>query len=49
MIVNDIKKIQIKIKNLEFDIKINSNYLEKNPEIKVKIQEKIDNFKTYVN
>lgn len=49
MVVKDIKKIQIKIKNLEFDIKINANYLIKNPEIKLKIKEQIDNLKTYIN
>ncbi len=49
MIINDRKKIQIKIKNLEFDIKINSNYLGKNPKIRAKIQKQIDNLKTYVN
>jgi uncharacterized alkaline shock family protein YloU len=48
MITSDRKKIQIKIKNLEFDIKINSNYLVRNPEIKAKIQKQIEDLIPYL-
>ena len=41
-------KIQIKIKNLEFEFKINSNYLDKNPENKEKIKSQISSLKALI-
>ncbi len=41
-------KIQIKIKNLEFEFKINSSYLDKNPESKEKIKSQISSLKALI-